>query len=180
MPATAHRSAPTTHANRRSWRALSILAGGAATLVLATGSSALAEDPIGDNLDPFGARLTCQGQIPTIVAGPDSLFVQGTAGDDVILAQGGKHFIASAGGDDLICTDGPEGDRVLAYTGNDRVYTGSGPDKIEGSTGNDIMSSGGGDDTMIGQDGNDGAYGGSGKDWCFNAAAHSCGRMIRK
>lgn len=184
MQHAAHRSAQPVHVNHRwSRRALIVLAGGASTLVLAMGSSAMADDPVSDNLDPQGPRLTCQGEIPTIVAGRTEIEVVGTAGDDVIVASGADHKVHAEGGDDLICTDhhqGGNGDLVVGGSGNDRIYTGSGDDNIQGSAGSDMMSSGGGNDVLLGSDGNDGAYGGSGLDWCYNAEAHSCGRLIRR
>ena len=179
MPHPATRStSPKTRANGSPSRVLMVLAAGASALVLASGSSALADDPVGDNLDPHGPRSTCQGESPTIFAGPDRATVEGTPGDDVILASGGKHSILAMEGDDLICTDGPGRDEVDGGPGNDRIYTDGGSDGLYGGPGNDQLNSGGGDDRIFGRSGNDGAYGGSGRDFCFNAAAHSCGSMF--
>lgn len=146
---------------RSSSRRVATLAGAVAVVSLSI-SSAGAE-PWGDPLLPTDAP-TCAGYDPTIYGGPRDSDIEGTGGNDVIVAVGSSHWIYGYGGNDLICTFGPEGDHIRGGNGNDRVYAGVGLDDIEGGDGADRLYGGDANDSILGQRGDDYLNGGYGDD----------------
>jgi 5'-nucleotidase len=123
----------------------------------------------------------CMGREATIVGTRGDDRIEGTRGDDVIVARGGDDRIEADRGDDVICAgrgddrvegddgddeiDGGRGDdRIDGGEGDDRVDGGRGDDRIEGDDGDDSLSGGRGDDRLDGGDGEDTLDGGSGDD----------------
>jgi Ca2+-binding RTX toxin-like protein len=109
----------------------------------------------------------------TIVVPPSVEYVDGGAGNDVIVEAPGRAPAASSAltcvpphcgvgsqtfeggpGDDIVYGD--RGNDILRGNGgDDRLYGGIGDDRIEGGSGNDWMSGGFGADTIDGGEGND-------------------------
>ena len=89
------------------------------------------------------AAETCYGAAPTITGTPGNDSgggaINGTAGNDVILALGGDDEVNGNGGNDIVCA-GP---------GEDVVVTTAGDDKVAGQDGDDDLSDGAGDDHFI-------------------------------
>ena len=104
----------------------------------------------------------CDGRTATIVSA--ARIVQGTPGDDVIVATGTSgQEIRGGDGDDIICGSvGP--DRILAGAGDDTVLAGNGNDTIDGLTGADTLDGGFGRDAIAGGSGDDDITGGPGND----------------
>jgi Ca2+-binding RTX toxin-like protein len=92
-------------------------------LVLAVAAAALAT-PSAQAVD----GETCQGKPATIVAAPGDRFVDGTAGDDIIVVQTGPVFVWAGSGNDTICVSGPLG------SSRSRKYT-----KVNGEEGEDSL-----------------------------------------
>lgn len=105
---------------------------------------------------------TCDGREATIVS--SAATIEGTVGDDVIVASGTTGQTIRAGaGDDIICgSSGP--DRIFAGDGDDTVSAGTGNDTIDGSIGVDTLDGGFGRDTISGGSGDDVIAGGPGND----------------
>lgn len=76
------------------------------------------------------------------IATPHADVVNGTAGDDTILAGAGDDRIAGNGGNDTIVVDND------ATSGNDTALGGSGDDTITAALGNDALLGGPGADTL--------------------------------
>lgn len=55
---------------------------------------------------PAQAAVTCDGLNTTIVAGPGTPYVSGTAGADVIVVTGTGQWVFAGAGDDRVCVDG--------------------------------------------------------------------------
>ncbi len=106
-------------------------------------------DPLLIGLSLAPSLPTCDGLTATIIGTEDGERINGTSGDDVIVALGGNDRIFGRGGNDVIC----------AGDGNDRVYAGGGDDTVFGEGGNDFASGGSGEDTLDGGDGDDRLYG---------------------
>lgn len=105
------------------------------------------------------AGLVCGGATPTQWATADNQTITGTAGNDVIAANGFHGLtIRGAGGDDTICgandaagtttnttLDGGAGnDTIISSGGRDRLVGGAGDDKLTGTINNDVVYSGDG------------------------------------
>ena len=144
----------------------------ALALALACSGAVLAPAPAGS------AGPTCFGAEPTITG---SGYVEGTDGDDVILADGGSE-VHAYGGDDRVCGAG----LVYAGAGRDRVfYRGPGPDvllaggpggdrlfflandvaRLSGGPGNDVIRTARGPQYVTGGAGNDDISLGRGDDY---------------
>lgn len=89
--------------------------------------------------------------------------VEGSDGDDVLIATNRKDMIEGGDGDDRL-TAGGGNDMVDAGAGNDRVSAGEGDDDVDGGAGNDVLMGGAGNDVLYGGAGNDELSGGSGDD----------------
>ena len=89
--------------------------------------------------------------------------VEGTGGNDVLVAGDGKDMLDGDAGDDTLLAGGGN-DMVDAGAGNDRVVAGDGNDIVEGGSGNDVLMGGAGNDALHGGAGNDTLNGGSGND----------------
>jgi Ca2+-binding RTX toxin-like protein len=91
--------------------------------------------------------VTCAGKVPTIEGtnGKDTL--NGTAGDDVILAGNGKDKVKGHGGSDTIC-GGSGKDEIKAGDGADTVFGEQGKDTINGGPGADVCNGGLGKDSF--------------------------------
>jgi peptidoglycan/xylan/chitin deacetylase (PgdA/CDA1 family) len=98
--------------------------------------------------------VLCNGLPITIVgtAGDDVIYAEG--GNDVIYAGGGNDVIYAAGGDDLVCA-GPGDDTVFGGAGNDTLLGESGNDTIHGQAGADTLTGGSGVNTLVGGSGDD-------------------------
>lgn len=114
-----------------------------------------------DDLPP--AVPACDGKPATIVAAPGQAVVQGTPGDDVIVALVGSHSVRGRDGDDTICT-GPGADLVEGGAGRDRIIDAGGKNTVRGDGGNDTIVTGSGSDEIAGGNGNDTVYAGGGDD----------------
>jgi Ca2+-binding RTX toxin-like protein len=109
---------------------------------------------------PARAAAHCFGEGPTIVGDAESNDIQGTTGDDVILALGGHDTVHGMDGDDLIC--GGSGPDIGLYgdAGNDKIDAGGSERAsiLYGGEGDDLLyeAPGGGDSQeMFGGPGND-------------------------
>jgi len=105
----------------------------------------------------------CNGLVPTIIGTPGNDLINGTNGDDVILARGGNDLINGKNGNDTICA-GPGDDLINGNNGNDWISGGGGKDLINGNNGNDTLSGGPGKDLINGHNGNDTILGGGDDD----------------
>ena len=112
----------------------------------------------------LAAEARCDGKVATIVSWKKVIY--GTAGDDVIVAKGGKsNKIYGRGGSDRICA-GKGADLVVGGSGNDRIFGGRGNDTLRGGTGSDFLFGSRGHDLLLGQRGNDSIDGAHGIDGC--------------
>ena len=105
---------------------------------------------------------SCNGRTVTIASAAAD--INGTAGNDVILATGtAGQTIRSGGGNDVICAS-TGADRIFAGDGNDTVFGGNSSDTIDAGSGNDTVDAGFGLDTVDGGMGFDSITGGPGAD----------------
>ena len=102
----------------------------------------------------------CGGRNPTHLGTAGADTINGTNGDDVVLALGGSDFIDTGPGDDLVC----------AGDGNDRVFTRAGVDRVFGEGGADRIFGGAARDFLFGQQGFDRLFGGAGGDRAVGGA----------
>ena len=131
---------------------------GAATLLLSTQLAGVAsgqETPVCGPPD---------GEVPATIVGAG--VINGTSGDDVIVASGGNDVVNAGKGNDIVCGEG----------GNDVINGGQGDDELIGDeldsfpaapsngANNDTLNGGQGDDSLIGLGGNDTLNGGQGDD----------------
>lgn len=153
----------------------------------------------GDNLldaSGFGSRVTLigSGGNDTLRGGGgndmlwgDDFSINGSAGNDMVLAGGGNDTVLGGGGNDNL--NGQNGnDSIIGENGDDVVVGGAGLDILAGGAGNDFLSGqteaglllgGEGSDTLLGNTANDTLYGeqgddlvigGGGADWLLGAA----------
>jgi Ca2+-binding RTX toxin-like protein len=129
----------------------------------------------------------CFGRPATIIDFSDGgQTINGTSGDDVILAGEGADFIDGKGGSDRICA-GPGWDVAQGGTKQDKIKGGPGRDDLSGrstadsdhcclndgddillgNSGRDHFNGGSGDDDINGGKDNDIAFGGPGNDTCY-------------
>jgi Ca2+-binding RTX toxin-like protein len=107
-----------------------------------------------------GGGPTCFGQQATL-AYPDTEFVYGTVGADVIVTDANVQIIDGEGGADRICAGG----------GQDVIAGGPGRDKVDGQGGSDNIAGGPGSDQVYGGIGRDLLNGNKGrKDRCIGGA----------
>jgi len=94
-------------------------------------------------ISPAAAGTTpqCHGRAATIVgtAGHDE--INGTSGNDVIVARGGADDVEGRGGRDLIC-GGAGNDDLEGDGGNDFLSGGTGVDELDGGPGDDVCVGG--------------------------------------
>jgi Subtilase family/RTX calcium-binding nonapeptide repeat (4 copies) len=109
-----------------------------------------------------GPPPACFGVPATIVGTINGEVINGTAGNDVIVAGDGNDTVNSLGGNDRIC-----GGR-----GDDTINTGTGDDFVLGDQGSDVIRGEDGNDTLVGNpgggsndDANDTISGGTGNDF---------------
>jgi len=131
-------------------------------IVVAAGALTMLMALVPSPASALSPPVSCGGEVPTIVS--SAATIEGTAGDDVILATGTAGQTIKAGaGDDTICgSNGP--DRIFAGDGNDTVLAGNGNDAIDGWNGFDTIDGGFGNDTASGGAGDDAITGGPGTD----------------
>jgi Ca2+-binding RTX toxin-like protein len=108
-----------------------------------------------------GPPPTCFGVPATLVGTNLSETLNGTAGDDVIIAGDGADTINGGGGNDRLCGEGGN-DVINGGDGADDVLGGSGSDTIDGGADNDVLvgnpgggSNDDGGDTIRGAGGDD-------------------------
>jgi uncharacterized protein len=87
----------------------------------------------------------CLGHPATIVGTDGNDRIEGTPGDDVIVAGGGDDRIDAGSGDDVVCA-GDGNDRVDGGDGDDQLLGGRGDDRLDGGDGRDELDGGPGDD----------------------------------
>jgi hypothetical protein len=93
--------------------------------------------PAGAGCDSGSYELRVCGDLPVTIVGTSGKdTIEGTAGDDSILALGGN-------------------DTVDGFTGNDAICGGGGRDKLFGGDGDDLLKGAGGTDKCFGEDGTD-------------------------
>lgn len=89
--------------------------------------------------------------------------LNGTNGNDLIIAFGGNDVVNSSNGDD--CLVGGLGNDVLrGSNGQDVILGDEGDDRIDGSNGDDLLFGGSGNDTIDASNGNDRVEGNDGND----------------
>ena len=144
-------------------------------------SAGAAADP------PAQANDTCFGKHPTIIkwtydAVLKTRVIQGTSGNDVIIATDAADYIYGNGGNDIICARGGNDNVVYgSQAGVVQVDLGGGDDMIwddyngglatlylYGGPGNDRFWASNGDAYLFGGPGNFDFYGGSGWTDCYN------------
>lgn len=124
--------------------------------------------------------VRCMGHAATIVGASGQTVIHGTAGPDVIVAQGSDVRIHGGGGDDQICDYGQRGGVLHGGTGDDRLFSSAVRSTLLGGPGNDdlrggrISSDGGrwlvsfdggaGNDVLVGTNRRDSLTGGDGND----------------
>ena len=137
--------------------------------------SVTSQDASGNQAGPIGVTFSvvdamCNNQVVTVIS---SIGEEPTAGNDVILADGGPAVVDAAGGNDVICLSdsfapvifgGAGNDKVLGGTGRDILFGGTGNDRLEGRGGNDRLEGDEGTDTLLGGSEADRIEGGSGND----------------
>ena len=102
------------------------------------------------------SNLRCHGEAATIVYVGYDAAIYGTAGDDVIVVQGGWNRIHASGGRDNICV-----------TGHFNLLEGeAGDDVISASGLHNTLSGNGGDDTLQADDASNTLRGGDGDNRC--------------
>lgn len=89
--------------------------------------------------------------------------IEGSAGDDLIIARAGDDVVNGGPGDDSIYAGGGN-DVVNGGSGDDTIYGGRGDDEISGGSGDDVIKAGAGDDVVDGGTGDDVIRGGAGND----------------
>jgi predicted extracellular nuclease len=126
-------------------------------------------DPVIVGLDLIA---TCNGLPATLIGTPGDDVIDGTNGDDVIVALGGNDTINGGNGNDVICGDGGNDtlnggngiDLLFGGFGNDTLDGGHDPDTLNGGSGIDSLTGGNGDDILGGGAGNDTLSGNHGVD----------------
>ncbi len=106
--------------------------------------------------------------------------INGTEGNDLILARGGTDIVHGMGGDDCILGEngsdelyGDAGnDIILGGNGKDDIYGGDGDDLGYGDNDDDFLSGGNGNDRLFGNNGNDCVVGGDGDDFIDGGAGN--------
>ena len=91
----------------------------------------------------------CDSKLATISGTDGANKITGTAGDDVIVAGGGKDNVKGLGGNDTIC-GGTGKDVLKGGAGDDRIFGDSGKDQIKGSAGADNCVGGASKDSFSG------------------------------
>ncbi|WP_210208288.1 cellulase family glycosylhydrolase [Rhodoplanes roseus] len=107
-----------------------------------------------------------------LVARPESSRLFGYGGDDVLTGSAGNDILwGGAGNDRLACRAGDDiahggsgNDIIGGHDGNDRLYGDDGDDKLYGDAGHDTLYGGRGNDVLDGGDGDDLLDGGDGND----------------
>ena len=114
----------------------------------------------------------CHNFAATIVGTEGDDVINGTPGNDVIVALGGRDTINGLGGNDIIC-GGRQNDTINGGAGDDVIYGNEAADTLFGGIGNDLIFGGlwrdtiyggAGDDVLRGSAGNDTIFGGTGND----------------
>lgn len=130
----------------------------------------LLRDPVND------PALTADGVIDTIRQNDGTAYLgihtlaltipaTATAGDIVVLSDGGIDGAIEIFGDDADVASGTGGGDLLSMGGGDDVaMAGAGNDVMDGGAGDDRLEGGGGDDVGWGGDGDDSLTGGHGED----------------
>lgn len=110
---------------------------------------------------PFGLRALAGRDY--IVGSSDGEQLNGNAGSDLLVTQGGNDIVL--GGQDRDYLDGGDGDDQLnGNKGDDFVYGEAGNDIVNGGQGNDNLVGGAGQDTVTGDLGVDKLWGGADAD----------------
>ncbi|HEX7738054.1 MAG TPA: calcium-binding protein [Marmoricola sp.] len=126
------------------------MAGGSLWLAAALTATTLGL-PVAAQAATVQARLTCDGQVATIVGGHKQGVLTGTAGDDVIVSNGASR-VDAGDGDDLICAtrdtnvvDAGAGDDTVDARRSERgvaAILGAGRDTFRGSAHGDRVTAG--------------------------------------
>jgi Ca2+-binding RTX toxin-like protein len=118
----------------------------------------------------IGISIPLPEQCDNIQFNPQPIFgtqgrdvLNGTDGNDLIIALEGNDVINAEAGDDCIIA-GDGNDIVHGQNGSDVIFGGEGNDTIDGDNGNDYIDGGVGDDKIKGNNGNDTILAGQGND----------------
>lgn len=153
-------------------------------------------------INPFPVPAECDQNIAyNLIEGTGgSEVINGTSGNDLILARGGSDVVNGKAGDDCIVggagsdslrgdgdndviLGGANSDSITGGTGNDDLYGEGGSDALNGNAGDDDLFGGadsdslkgeGGSDTLTGNGGSDAANGGANTDTCSAEAESNC------
>ena len=106
--------------------------------------------------------------VPLALAGNDLLFNEGYSGQTLDGFAGNDLIIGNGGNDTLIGNAGD--DSLLGEGGYDRLIGGAGDDELYGLNGNDKLFGGAGHDTLVGDEGKDRLFGGKQNDWLDGGA----------
>lgn len=117
------------------------------------------------NPNPFPVPAQCDQNIAyNLIEGNNSSnVINGTNGNDLILAKGGSDKVDGKGGNDCI-VGGAGSDKLVGGNGDDVILGGADSDSIEGNNDADKLYGEGASDSIKGGSGTDQLYGGDGSD----------------
>jgi Ca2+-binding RTX toxin-like protein len=118
-------------------------------------------DPVLVGLDLVA---TCNGLPATIIGTPGDDVINGTNGNDVIVAMGGNDTVNGGNGNDVICGNAGD-DTINGGNGVDSLFGSFGDDTLDGANGDDSLDGGAGDDDLFGNRGADTLTGGADADF---------------
>jgi Ca2+-binding RTX toxin-like protein len=153
------------------------ISGDGTFVVFGSDGNGLAANDTNDRIDDVFRQAVapvrvCDGKPATIVGTSGAETINGTPGDDVIVALAGADTVHGYGGNDIICgglgndvlNGGNGNDKLIGLEDNDTLNGGDGNDQEFGGVGNDTLNGGGGADNLTGAAGTDRCAGGAGPD----------------
>jgi Ca2+-binding RTX toxin-like protein len=106
---------------------------------------------------------TTTAKLTVTVHEEDATYLQGTAGNNTLVAGRGSSVLDGGDGNDILL-GGKSEDWLLGGRGDDTLKGDDGKDYLDGGAGNDLLFGGAGNDQIIGGAGADTLYGESGND----------------